>query len=406
MSAVERADLLGRESSNSRAALAVQQHFLRALLAPNDPATQTTKPEKKPKRESLDKQVRAILEADGGNIKAPRIHVEVALIQHGNERDAAALAQSIRSADIVVPELSHASERDLATLQALADGTVTPEEVAEDEPYITEFFLAFCVAVYKSGARIAHVDAKQGSPYVGERRQTVERIGSLLGPIIRQEVPFEQACTDIAQAAALDADSVLRQRNELMLDNLGPAIANVVRANPSLQYPQKKSLKVFMYLGALHGDVPKQLKKSGTKVTTVKHRAGTFRNHTEDAQHKSTEGKPLNAADGRKLLLEFVFDRLYGFVKPHLKGDDVFAPLEELGLGTMSPRIFTDVFLADAEEIYTNCPPELSSSLRNLPSVRQVIVDYYEGLIQKRRSTIVRKVNRLVTQIQRTPQIS
>lgn len=370
--------------------------FLNDLLA-----TPTARVEQQA-RASLDEQVRAILAPEG--IEAPPIDIKIALVKHETAADGAALCQDIRSSDIYIGERFGASTAHISDLQALSEGTLTPEEKEQRYPSMFPAFQReIDNALYRSKTRVAHIDVKDTDPLYEEGQRVFATVAQQTVRVLRREVPFREACTLTLSSLATFGEYVIRRRNEHMLNNLAPQIAAVIRKNPSLQGP-RRPLKVFMWIGAAHHDVATQLEESGSKVSVVRHKTSKNLNHTQDVLEKGTDGIPPTETDGRLVLLETTLGSLYSVTDSTLVPKNPFIRLEKRGVASiLAPRILADVCLSEAEEIYTTFPGEiLASPFVGLPSMQAALAEYYNAILTKHSRAIKREVDKWVRVVDKT----
>jgi hypothetical protein len=351
------------------------------LLLNTTPTAKLKAPELAPQPKSLNQEVAAILAREG--IKAPKIEVHVALIQHGTEEDAEGIRKEILECDLFAPEgVGHFPEY-TELLNELSAGKITIKEAHERSLKILgkrtwigailskiigfEGFHARIVQILaKSNKVVMHVDAPRDSALANETAGSLASLAwSLFRAMWKNNISYDVAAKGIVNSVTKFA-IFNRKREDLMVSTLPAAIAKAIKEHPRLHSPARTDpIKVFMYLGAAHNRVPKLLANPDVTVTS---RVADNSKHTGVVGHfhkilmETRDGKSMTLDDGKVLILEAIFSTMLQGSRHALKNR--FAAATKKYGGAVIPHILAEVFADKGEEVYTEYKKHAPSLLR------------------------------------------
>ncbi len=345
------------------------------------PSTKSKTPELAPQPKSLNQEISAILAREG--IKAPKVEVHVALIQHGTEEDAEGIRKEILDCDLFAPEgVGHFPEY-TELLNELSAGKISLKEAHErslkilgKRPWIGAIlsrligFEGFHTRIVQilagSNKVVMHVDAPKDSALANETAGALASlVWSMLRVMWKNKAPYDAAAKGVVGSVTKFA-VFNRKREDLMVSSLPAAIAKAIKEHPQLQSPARTDpIKVFMYLGAAHNRVPKLLAKPDVAVTS---RVADNSKHTGIVGHfhkilmETRDGKDMTLDDGKVLVLEMIFSAMLQDARHALKNR--FASATKKFGGAVIPHILAEVFADKGEEIYTEYKKHAPSLLR------------------------------------------
>lgn len=345
------------------------------------PATKSKTPEVVPQPKSLNQEVAAILAREG--IKAPKVEVHVALIQHGTEEDAEGIRKEILDCDLFAPEgVGHFPEY-TALLNELSSGKITLKEAHERSLKVLgkrtwigailskiigfEGFHSRIVQILANSKKIVmHVDAPRDSVLANETAGSLASlVWSMLRVLWKNNTSYDAAAKGVVSSVTKFA-IFNRKREDMMVSTLPAAIAKAIKENPRLQSPARTDpIKVFMYLGAAHNRVPKLLANPDVSVTS---RVADNTKHTGAVGHfhkilmQTRDGKEMTLDDGKILVLEMLFSTMLQDARHALRNR--FAAATKKFGGAVIPHILAEVFADKGEEVYTEYKKFAPSLLR------------------------------------------
>ncbi len=289
---------------------------------------------------TLDQQISVLLHSKG--IEAPPVHIHIALITHSTKKDAEDLQEKIMNADIFIPELVGLPSNGRQVLNDLSQGTITPRQAARRLTggwvgflLLDSFQKTLLKLIYKSKKEIGNTDLPEGHPLSREAHAWFGMIDQTLNG---GALPFGKAALRVARAAE-EFGGVNAKRESYILRKLPSAIATLIETNKSLQHQNhQKPLKVLLYLGAGHNEIPKALKEQGNEVTSNLSKVSRYPDYTLEAIKKAQFGERLTQEDGQKMLLQGMFERLYR--SSDKRKDALFAPLRKMMDGHTNATTF------------------------------------------------------------------
>lgn len=345
------------------------------------PATKSKTPELAPQPKSLNQEVAAILAREG--IKAPKVEVHVALIQHGTEEDAEGIKKEILNCDLFAPEgIGHFPEY-TKLLNELSAGKITLKEAHERSLKILgkrtwigailskiigfEGFHSRIVQILANSNKIVmHVDAPRDSALANETAGSLASlVWSMLRVLWKNNTSYDAAAKGVVHSVTKFA-IFNRKREDMMVSTLPAAIAKAIKENPRFQSPARTDpIKVFMYLGAAHNRVPKLLANPDVAVTS---RVADNSKHTGVVGHfhkilmETRDGKNMTLDDGKILVLEVLFGVMLQDGRHALRNR--FATVTKKYGGAVIPHILAEVFADKGEEVYAEYKKFAPSLLR------------------------------------------
>lgn len=310
--------------------------------------------------------VSAALAKEG--IRVPPIQFDIALLRHETPSDAYPILHRIDQADIMIPELNGLTPEQLKLLRKVPEGTMTAEQFIKQATLIdpetqkdtilktllrTNIYLWFFMKhdfmypiikrLYQSKKFIGHIDTKKA-----DLKKILIPEKQRLGRSMAQDFTYSQAIKAIIDSETETA-MFMRERDDVMIDNLVPTLVEAIRSRPDLQYPRTKPITVFMYLGWLHFPIAQALQNSDVKVS---HTISEVERLTEQTRLTAYAyaGKGIPERMAARSMLETIFDILVANTQnaDHV----VFLGSAKQQGGVKAIGALVDVFEDKAGELY------------------------------------------------------
>lgn len=347
---------------------------------------------------SINQEIATILQKEG--ISAPPVEFEVALISHSSKKDAHNLAEGLKTCDVFIPEMFGSSPEEIAIYNKLSQGDLKVNEAYRElltlkygstvrgsvaalfkKPIgnFPNFFIGLLEIISNSKKKIAHVDIGYNNPLLEKIVDGLRDIEiASANAVFSRLTTFQESRDEISKAyEAFGATQKLREQH--MLKNLAPAIAETIKQNVDLQHPSRtKPIRVYMYLGATHTTIPSEIYARGdtVKVTRAKNTGG------ESSLEKVTKGVPLTEAEKDSLTLFPIVTAVYRFAPKQMKknlkdftdlyGDQVFI------------QILTDVYTDQAEKLYVQFKKGLGTLRESELKKSSFIAQFFHTLLTER----------------------
>lgn len=199
----------------------------------------------------------------------PKISVDFYFSAHGSKEDATGLKEKVSKCDIFVPEMIGWIPTHMDTYNDLSNGKITPQDALIKHgwyrvPERYDYMKSQYEAIYKSGKKVVIADLPYGSQEASEylnAKSLANEIWSL--PVSLLNGNFDDAIKALRDSLTREAE-VTKLRENYIAEHIKSGVDKIIVANPKLR--EKKDIKVFVPIGAVHTGVSHALQREGDNV--------------------------------------------------------------------------------------------------------------------------------------------
>ncbi len=350
--------------------------------------------------------VSAALAREG--IRVPPLQFDIALVRHDTPQDAYPILHRIDAAEIIIPELNGLTKEQLQLLRRVPEGSMTAEQFIKQGSLIdpdiknnflhktllktniytlffmkNDFMYPIFKRLYQSKKFIGHIDTKKADLrkiLISEKQRLVRSLA--------RNFTYSQAIKAIIDSETETA-MYMRERDDVMINNLVPTLVEAIRARPDLQYPRTAPITVFMYLGWLHFPIAQALQNSDVKVS---HSIAESERPTEQTRLTAYAyaGKGIPERMAARSMLETIFDILVA--NTHNADHTLFLGSAKQVGALKAIGALVDVFEDKAGELYEY----IKLVLREKGAMRRhkMIVALLDACIKERRAQLEARLKR------------
>ncbi|MFY9462268.1 MAG: hypothetical protein WAP51_03655 [Candidatus Sungiibacteriota bacterium] len=244
------------------------------------------------------KEALALVEKAGGAGKEhkagePKVSFDIFYSAHETREDAKGLAERFRKADIYVPEANGWTEMWRRDMNAVSQGTLTPElffrkRGVDPKNVLFSFDFAEIEMLYGSKKPVVFVDLPESHPLYRRTQETKQEINRFN---LTKGFPemLKKFTSDLKRFADVQVE-----RERYMLQEL-KRLTERIQKGEAPEFKGKKDAKLLLFLGAAHTKIYHELKKSGAEAgrgfVTMPYVFGEF---ASEMFRRQMFGKPVN----------------------------------------------------------------------------------------------------------------
>ncbi|OGZ02353.1 MAG: hypothetical protein A3G64_02500 [Candidatus Liptonbacteria bacterium RIFCSPLOWO2_12_FULL_60_15] len=251
--------------------------------------------------------------------KGPRISFEFFFSAHLTGADKRGGMEKMRGADIFAPESIGMDEELRARFQDVADGKLTPSEVAknygwpEDPTYGNEIsFLGTLRPIHNTKVRLEFLDPLPDHPIARETFEAVERSTEI--DLLKESFPH---LTELFRQRIEEFSHTQVKREEYVMSRIA-SLASDIRAGKLPQFKAKQDVRILIAFGAIHTGLFRTLSGGKEDAQRAFSRMPYIFGYESEAIRRSMLGKEVTddlvaRAFMERIISPIVFARLAGF---------------------------------------------------------------------------------------------
>lgn len=198
------------------------------------------------------------------NIEAPAVALHIFYSSHVGEEDIKEFKDKIKEFDIYIPEGVGWAPEELADLESVSKGEISPQEYLDKRGLTPKragtfyFFLkAELEGIHGSKKKIAFVDI----PYDHKLLETREKVtAEMFDALIPQEQEFGKFLLGFGHRVRAYVEDYQKEREKYIIERLED-LFNKIEHNKLPELADKKKITVLMMLGAMHTEIYQTLKR-------------------------------------------------------------------------------------------------------------------------------------------------
>ena len=186
-------------------------------------------------------------------IEAPPVSIKIFYGGHTYIKDAKGLKSLIKECDLFIPEGINWTPEYLEGYRKIASGEAPYSEISvlSEDTSAGSFDKEMLRALYGSGKRVAFVDVSHDSDLIYRLSDEVFQADKKFNAKLFSGVEsLENILSDLRDFERTKADLQTTKRDQLMLEELGPKVAEILKDDRDLL--KKDELRVLMILGTQH----------------------------------------------------------------------------------------------------------------------------------------------------------
>ncbi|MBI2037150.1 MAG: hypothetical protein HYT14_02210 [Candidatus Liptonbacteria bacterium] len=253
-----------------------------------------------------------------GAEKGPKLSFEFFFSAHLTGADKRGDAEKVKSADIFAPESIGMDEELRARFQDVADGKLTPSEVAknygwpEDPEYGNEIsFLGTLRSIHNTKVRLAFLDPLPDHPIARETFEAADRSTEV--NLLEESFPH---LTEVFRRGIEEFSRTQVKREEYVMSRIA-SLASDIREGKLPQFKAKQDVRILIAFGAIHTGLFRALSGGEEDAQRAFSRMPFIFGYESEAIRRSMLGKEVTddlaaRAFMERIISPMVFARLAG----------------------------------------------------------------------------------------------